>query len=79
MSDVVHGVVFGRGEVLDTTPCIASYRSSNDSLWDPCGPSVGYTCSLHNSPDDDFEGACEFHANVLSQVRNDVAQKVWFP
>jgi hypothetical protein len=50
---------------LDTSPCISAYRSSNPSGWDPCGTSYP-TCSLSSS-DDDFEGSCEFHSNIMSQ------------
>ena len=50
---------------IDTTPCIADYRGDDEYWWDPCGSSYP-TCSLTSS-DDDFEGECEFHANVLSQ------------
>jgi hypothetical protein len=51
---------------LDTSPCYSGYRSNEESLWDPC--MVEYpTCSQHNSRDDDFEGPCMFHENILSQ------------
>ena len=50
---------------LDTSPCISSYRSSNSSGWDPCSPSHP-TCSFDDT-DDDFEGPCNFHENILTQ------------
>ena len=50
---------------LDTSPCISSYRSSAQSGWDPCSTTYP-TCSL-GSTDDDFEGICKFHENILQQ------------
>jgi len=50
---------------LDTSPCISQYRSSSNKGWDPCGPKYP-TCSI-SAGDDDFEGSCNFHANVLTQ------------
>lgn len=60
--------------VIDTSPCISQYRSSNSENWDPCGPEWP-TCSL-NSSDDDFEGECMFHQNIMSQ--NCQEQYDWF-
>lgn len=51
--------------VVDTNPCISSYRSSSQSGWDPCSTKYP-TCSL-GSTLDDFEGPCYFHQNILSQ------------
>jgi 3',5'-cyclic AMP phosphodiesterase CpdA len=59
---------------LDTTPCVADYRADDPYWWDPCGSSYP-TCSLTSS-DDDFEGECQFHANVLAQDCQ--AQLAWF-
>lgn len=50
---------------LDTSPCISMYRSSSNTNWDPCGPKYP-TCSP-SAGDDDFEGSCNFHANVMTQ------------
>mmetsp|Transcript_8470 Transcript_8470/g.12634 ORF Transcript_8470/g.12634 Transcript_8470/m.12634 type:complete len:352 (-) Transcript_8470:206-1261(-) len=50
---------------LDTSPCISDYRSDNPEYWDPCGSDYP-TCSLDSS-DDDFEGECMFHENIISQ------------
>lgn len=58
---------------LDTSPCIAKYRSNSSSGWDPCSDYYP-TCSLVDG-DDDFEGECQFHTNILSQ--NCSAQKEW--
>jgi predicted MPP superfamily phosphohydrolase len=54
---------------LDTSPCISAYRSPNSSGWDPCSPSHP-TCSF-NDEDDDFEGPCDFHENILTQSCED--------
>lgn len=59
--------------VLDTSPCVSGYRSDNVSLWDPCFTKYP-TCSIMNT-DDDFEGPCKFHENILSQ--NCIAQYNW--
>lgn len=60
--------------VLDTSPCVKEYRSSDPSGWDPCSTEYP-TCSQVNT-DDDFEGPCHFHDNILSQDCN--AQYLWF-
>ena len=54
---------------LDTSPCISNYRSPNSSGWDPCSPSHP-TCSFDDT-DDDFEGPCDFHENILTQSCED--------
>jgi hypothetical protein len=59
--------------VLDTSPCIQDYRNSNQKYWDPCSTTYP-TCSLV-STDDDFEGPCQFHENILSQDCS--AQATW--
>lgn len=59
---------------LDTNPCISDYRSSDQDGWDPCG-SEWPTCSLSSS-DDDFEGECQFNANILTQDCSE--QLTWF-
>lgn len=60
--------------VLDTNPCIEAYRDTDPQYWDPCG--TGYpTCSI-NSSDDDFEGECKFHSNIIEQDCNEQYQ--WF-
>jgi tartrate-resistant acid phosphatase type 5 len=59
---------------LDTTPCIAGYRQNNPANWDPCSTSFP-TCSP-GATDDDFEGPCNFHANVLEQSCD--SQYAWF-
>mmetsp|Transcript_31042 Transcript_31042/g.52442 ORF Transcript_31042/g.52442 Transcript_31042/m.52442 type:complete len:377 (+) Transcript_31042:69-1199(+) len=51
--------------VLDTTPCISDYRNDNPQYWDPCSTEYP-TCSIYGG-DDDFEGECELHKNVLTQ------------
>ena len=51
--------------VLDTNPCVSSYRSNNKTLWDPCN--IKYpTCSLTRG-NDTFEGECQFHSNIIMQ------------
>jgi predicted MPP superfamily phosphohydrolase len=60
---------------LDTSPCIADYRNSNPAYWDPCGTEYP-TCSLSSSANDDFEGICQFHQNILDQNCTD--QFNWF-
>ena len=50
---------------LDTSPCVAAYRSDDQSGWDPCSSQYP-TCSQDDT-DDDFEGQCYFHQNILSQ------------
>ena len=60
--------------VLDTTPCTAAYRSDDPKEWDPCSTEFP-TCSL-NDGNDDFEGKCDFHANVATQDCQ--AQFAWF-
>lgn len=59
---------------LDTSPCISDYRNTNQKYWDPCSTTYP-TCSL-DSTDDDFEGVCEFHSNILSQSCTE--QYDWF-
>eukprot|EP00408_Alexandrium_pacificum_P060640 CAMPEP_0171172786 /NCGR_PEP_ID=MMETSP0790-20130122/9894_1 /TAXON_ID=2925 /ORGANISM="Alexandrium catenella, Strain OF101" /LENGTH=450 /DNA_ID=CAMNT_0011637645 /DNA_START=88 /DNA_END=1438 /DNA_ORIENTATION=+ len=54
--------------VLDTNPCIAAYRSSDASGWDPCS-SEWPTC------DPIKEGECRFHENIVSQDCD--AQHAW--
>jgi hypothetical protein len=51
--------------VLDTSPCISDYRGEDKSKWDPCMTKYP-TCSIFNT-DDDFEGTCLFHANILGE------------
>ncbi|RYH23706.1 hypothetical protein EON65_17560 [archaeon] len=51
--------------VLDTSPCVADYRQDNPDYWDPCSSQYP-TCSLDDT-DDDFQGPCKFHDNILSQ------------
>lgn len=53
---------------LDTSPCVSDYRNSNPDGWDPCSTEYP-TCSLDDT-NDDFEGACYFHENILSQNCN---------
>lgn len=60
--------------VLDTTPCTAAYRGDDPKEWDPCSTEFP-TCSL-NDGNDDFEGKCNFHANVATQDCQ--AQFAWF-
>lgn len=59
---------------LDTSPCVSAYRASNPSGWDPCSSQYP-TCS-QDSTDDDFEGPCYFHENILTQ--NCTEQFEWF-
>ena len=59
---------------LDTSPCLTGYRSSNSANWDPCSSKYP-TCSF-DSTDDDFEGECQFNANINSQ--NCQTQYDWF-
>lgn len=59
--------------VLDTSPCISDYRETNQKYWDPCSTTYP-TCSL-DSTNDDFEGPCHFHDNILTQ--NCSAQFEW--
>jgi hypothetical protein len=61
--------------VLDTSPCVSGYRSDNPENWDPCYPKYP-TCSLTDSANDDFEGPCMFHENIISQ--NCKVQYNWF-
>jgi tartrate-resistant acid phosphatase type 5 len=55
---------------LDTSPCISDYRSNNPDYWDPCMTEYP-TCSQTSNADDDFEGPCQFHENILSQSCSD--------
>lgn len=59
--------------VVDTSPCISDYRETNQKYWDPCSTTYP-TCSL-DSTNDDFEGPCQFHDNILAQ--NCTAQFEW--
>ena len=70
ISDQTNIILF----VLDTNPCIQDYRNDNPDYWDPC--STRYpTCSLDDT-NDDFEGECKFHQNILTQSCQD--QFNWF-
>lgn len=60
--------------VLDTTPCVSGYRGTDASNYDPCGTDYP-TCSLSDG-DDDFQGECYFHTNVITQDCN--LQYTWF-
>lgn len=51
---------------MDTSPCIAEYRSEDEGGWDPCGSDYP-TCSLKGDNHDQFEGPCKFHENILTQ------------
>eukprot|EP01062_Namystynia_karyoxenos_P031297 TRINITY_DN23226_c1_g1_i1.p1 TRINITY_DN23226_c1_g1~~TRINITY_DN23226_c1_g1_i1.p1 ORF type:complete len:431 (+),score=174.57 TRINITY_DN23226_c1_g1_i1:85-1293(+) len=51
---------------LDSSPCVQQYRATSSSGWDPCG-SAYPTCSLSSDKQDQFEGKCEFHSNIMSQ------------
>ena len=55
--------------VLDTSPCVAAYRSSDPSGWDPCGSDFP-TC------DPGSQGPCKFHKNILGQQCGE--QFTWF-
>lgn len=59
---------------IDSSPCVSDYRSSSDEYWDPCGADFP-TCSLTDD-DDDFEGPCKFHDNIVEQ--DCAAQFTWF-
>jgi acid phosphatase len=59
---------------IDTSPCIADYRASSNKYWDPCS-STYPTCSITSS-DDDFEGPCKFHENIIATDCS--AQFTWF-
>lgn len=61
--------------VLDTSPCVSEYRSSDPSNWDPCYPKYP-TCAVSGSDTDDFEGPCLFNQHILTQDCN--AQYNWF-
>ena len=54
---------------LDTSPCIRGYRGDNPANWDPCSTQFP-TCSP-GATDDDFEGTCNFHANIVEQSCDD--------
>lgn len=60
--------------VIDTSPCVSAYRADDNTGWDPCSDYYP-TCSPGSS-DDDFEGECMFHENILTQ--NCTEQFVWF-
>jgi len=51
--------------VIDTSPCVSDYRGTDQKYWDPCSTTYP-TCSL-DSTNDDFEGECMFHQNIVSQ------------
>ena len=53
------GVVF----VLDTSPCIQSYRNDDPAGWDPCGTEYP-DCTPYPSP----APPCRFHENIVSQL-----------
>ena len=59
---------------IDSTPCVLGYRQNNPSNWDPCSSQYP-TCSMSDT-NDDFEGKCQFHENVVSQSCE--AQFSWF-
>lgn len=50
---------------IDSSPCVLDYREDNPKYWDPCSTQYP-TCSM-GSTDDDFEGPCQFHENILGQ------------
>lgn len=60
---------------IDSNPCVYDYIQDNPKYWDPCGTEYP-TCSLNDINDDDFEGECKFHENILSQ--NCSEQYEWF-
>ncbi len=57
--------VFATIVVLDSSPCVSAYRSADKSGYDPCGTEYP-TCSIQDT-DDDFQGECMFHQNVIGQ------------
>lgn len=59
---------------LDSSPCVSAYRASDNSGWDPCGSEYP-TCSIDDT-DDDWEGVCKFHENIMGQDCG--AQYTWF-
>eukprot|EP01065_Artemidia_motanka_P001773 TRINITY_DN10829_c1_g1_i1.p1 TRINITY_DN10829_c1_g1~~TRINITY_DN10829_c1_g1_i1.p1 ORF type:complete len:373 (+),score=146.30 TRINITY_DN10829_c1_g1_i1:76-1119(+) len=64
-------VRLGRGQHMtivgiDTSPCVQQYRSTSSAGWDPCSSQYP-TCSLNSNPDDQFEGKCLFHENIVAQ------------
>jgi tartrate-resistant acid phosphatase type 5 len=59
---------------LDTSPCVAEYRETDPSKWDPC--STQYPTCSPSATDDDFEGPCNFHQNIMTQ--NCDEQYQWF-
>lgn len=59
---------------LDTSPCVKMYRGTNQRNYDPCGTQMP-TCSPL-ATNDDFEGKCDFHANIMTQSCD--AQYTWF-
>eukprot|EP01038_Epipyxis_sp_PR26KG_P005650 gene5650-7802_t len=60
--------------VIDTSPCVSDYRQNNPDYWDPCSSEYP-TCSQQDT-DDDFEGECEFHHNIIGQ--SCIQQYNWF-
>lgn len=59
---------------LDSSPCVAEYRSTDSSGWDPCGTAYP-TCSISGGSDS-FEGTCRFHENIMTQDCS--LQHTWF-
>mmetsp|Transcript_2345 Transcript_2345/g.3140 ORF Transcript_2345/g.3140 Transcript_2345/m.3140 type:complete len:427 (+) Transcript_2345:15-1295(+) len=59
---------------LDTNTCVSAYRSESSEGWDPCGVEFP-TCSITQG-DDDYEGECSFHENIISQ--DCTTQYTWF-
>eukprot|EP01034_Spumella_vulgaris_P025425 gene25425-31885_t len=59
--------------VLDTSPCVSDYRGSDQTYYDPCSSEYP-TCSLVDT-DDDFQGQCHFHSNIVGQDCN--LQYMW--
>ena len=49
---------------LDSNPCVQDYRNDNPDYWDPCSTKYP-SCSFYDT-NDDFEGKCKFHENIIS-------------
>ena len=62
---------------LDSSPCVSDYRAASNVGWDPCGAEFP-TCSIKSpsSENDDFEGPCHFHDNIMTQDCS--LQYTWF-